>query len=156
MEQIQFADGTLLDAETIKQLVLQGTPGDDYLVGYSSADVLDGGAGNDTLIGNKGDDTYIFGRGYGHDTIIDTDNTPGNTDTVVLASDILPADVTLKRGGDDLFIRINDTSDRLQIKGWFTSDDNKVEYIRFADGTVWDTATMNISLELPRIRTTIL
>ena len=149
VEHIQFTDGTVWNADTIKQLVLQGTPGDDYLIGYTSDDTLDGGAGNDTLIGNKGNDTYVFGRGYGQDIIIDADNTPSNTDTVVLGSDILPADVTLKRGGDDLFVMINDTSDRLQVKDWFASDDNKVEYIQFADGTVWDAEVMQNAIDYP-------
>ena len=149
VEQIQFADGTVLDVTTIKLLVLQGTPYDDMLIGYSSADVLDGGAGNDTLIGNKGNDTYVFGRGYGQDVITDADNTTGNTDIVVLAEDVLPSDVTLKRGGDDLFLRIIDTSDCLQIRGWFASDDNKVEHIQFADGSVWDTAAMNTIASTP-------
>jgi Ca2+-binding RTX toxin-like protein len=149
VEQIQFADGTLWNVDAIKQIVLQGTPGDDLLIGYSSGDVLDGGAGNDTLIGGKGDDTYIFGRGYGQDIIIENDNTSGNIDLVSLAEDVLTADVTLKRGGNDLILMINDTSDRLQIKNWFASDASKIEYIRFADGTIWDAAAMNAIASTP-------
>ena len=149
VERIQFDDGTNWNVTAIKQLALQGTAGDDTLIGYSSDDILDGGAGNDTLIGNKGNDTYIFGRGYGHDTIIENDNTPGNTDTVALMADMNPADVTLKRGGDDLFVMINNTSDRLQIKNWFASDENKLERIQFNDGTIWDTAVMQNAIDHP-------
>lgn len=43
------------------------------LYGDSGNDTLDGGTGNDTLKGGYGDDTYIFAKGYGNDTIIDSD-----------------------------------------------------------------------------------
>jgi Ca2+-binding RTX toxin-like protein len=38
VEQIRFADGTLWNALDIKQMVLQGTPEDDLLIGYSTDD----------------------------------------------------------------------------------------------------------------------
>jgi len=37
-------------------------------------DRLDGGAGDDYLAGGDGADTYIFGKGSGHDTILNSDN----------------------------------------------------------------------------------
>nr|MDA8124879.1 hypothetical protein [Deltaproteobacteria bacterium] len=149
VERIQFADGTIWGADYIKQAVVQGTPENDYLVGYSTVDVLDGGAGNDILIGKAGNDTYIFGRSYGQDTIIDTDNTQGNVDVVVLTADISPADVTLKRYSNDLYLLINGTSDKLKITDWFSSESSKVEEIRFADGTIWDSAFMQQIVATP-------
>ena len=77
IEQIRFADGTLWNATTIRQLVLTGGAGADTLVGYSTddslqglggkdtlwgrsgSDRLDGGAGADMLYGEGGDDTYV-------------------------------------------------------------------------------------------------
>jgi Ca2+-binding RTX toxin-like protein len=85
VEQITFADGTTWNVDAIKQMVLQGTPGDDILVGYSTSDIipgragndrisggpgddiLEGGLGNDYLNGDAGNDTYIFGQGDGQD-----------------------------------------------------------------------------------------
>ena len=43
--------------DTIKQMVLEGTPGDDLLLGYSStSDTIRGYAGNDQIWGRGGND----------------------------------------------------------------------------------------------------
>jgi Ca2+-binding RTX toxin-like protein len=91
---VEFADGSQLDVEAIKALLLKPTEGNDVLIGYESDDTLiglggndvlkghggndfldggdgddnlDGGAGNDVLIGGAGND-FIYG-GDGDDTI---------------------------------------------------------------------------------------
>ncbi|MFH0823160.1 MAG: calcium-binding protein, partial [Pseudomonadota bacterium] len=61
IERIQFADGTVWDVDTIKQRALQGTPGDDLLIGYATADTLAGYAGRDRLFGMDGADTLLGG-----------------------------------------------------------------------------------------------
>src|SRR5205814_1427705 len=95
---------------------LQGLGGNDFLFGQAGDDVLDGGTGNDLLFGGRqfssgiGNDTYIFGRGYGQDTITDNDTTLVNLDTIKLAADIAPSDVTLSRDPlipSDLVVSIN-------------------------------------------------
>ena len=63
IERIQFADGTVWDVDAIKQLVLQGTEGDDNLVGFSTGDLIQGYAGNDRLYGRDGDDSIDGGAG---------------------------------------------------------------------------------------------
>ena len=35
-----------------------------------------GGAGDDKMFGGYGRDTYVFGRGFGHDTVVDHFNWP--------------------------------------------------------------------------------
>ena len=77
---------------------------------------MDGGEGNDILMGETGNDTYIFRGGSGQDTIIDTDSTAGNIDTIWLGSNLTPDDVTLKRVVDNLVLKINDTTDTLQSR----------------------------------------
>jgi Ca2+-binding RTX toxin-like protein len=157
VEQIQFADGTLWSVTDIKQMVLQGTPEDDLLIGYSTDDTITGLAGQDTIFGNAGDDTidpgpgddyaeggigndrYVFGRGYNQDTVVDYDENLGNIDTISLVADVLPSDVTLEIDGTNLRVVINDTNDSLLVANWFADDAFKVERIEFADGTVWDT-----------------
>ena len=112
---------------------------------------MDGGAGNDTLyggdeldtsrsVGSNGNDTYLFGRGWGQDTIIDYDKTAGNLDTILLNNDVLPADVTIRRSGDNLVLSINDAPDTLTVNNWFKDevDTWQVEQIQFADGTTWN------------------
>ncbi|WP_267872151.1 calcium-binding protein, partial [Massilia niastensis] len=126
---------------------LSGGTGDDYLYGDADADRLDGGAGKDYLTGGAGADVYLFGKGRGQDTVYNYDNdTQGtNADKVLLDAGIATTGVTLLRSYGDLVLKINGTDDQLTIQGYFNSDgatDSAVETIQFADGTVWDVATV--------------
>ena len=138
--------------------LLSGGYGDDYLWGGTGGDILDGGAGNDMLYGgyehsyaeNNGNDTYKFGRGYGIDTIYDSDTTSGNVDTIAFQEGVAPTDITINRVGDNLEISINGTSDKAVVQNYFSQydldgyywgdDANKIEQITFTDGTIWDVA----------------
>lgn len=78
IHEVRFADGTVWNQEILKASALNGTSGNDTLIGYASDDVisgvsgddkihgqagndqLDGGDGNDLLDGGEGDDT-LFG-----------------------------------------------------------------------------------------------
>jgi Ca2+-binding RTX toxin-like protein len=160
VEQIEFADGTLWDpsimlaamfrgtdtsdsiAGTVGNDTLEGLGGDDSLTGDAGNDTLDGGTGNDALDGGAGNDTYVFGRGDGQDMISDYDTTSGNIDTIRLAADIAPSDVTLWRDASNLYLGINGTTDTITIQSWFDSSIYRVEQIQFGDGTVWDSAIM--------------
>src|SRR6185295_13682764 len=133
VELIQFADGTTWNVETLKGLAIQGTAGDDTLIGYISTDRLDGGFGNDALIGGKGNDTYVFGPGYGQDTVTDRDVMAGNVDRILIQAGIAQSDLIFRRGGNDLFLTLNGATDQLRIVDWFTSE-GKVEQVQFADG----------------------
>lgn len=133
-----------------------GAEGDDTLLGGTGNDILDGGAGQDTLYGggtdtlwwyvepSNGNDTYRFAKGSGNDTIIDHDKAAGNTDTISLGSDIAPDEVSLRRSGDDLVLRLAGTTDSLTVTNWFFGDsgDYRVERIEFGDGTVWDVSAI--------------
>ena len=61
VEEIRFADDTIWDVATVRQLVTRGTNGDDVLHGYASDDLITGGAGDDRLYGEAGDDTLSGG-----------------------------------------------------------------------------------------------
>ena len=50
--------------------------------------------------------------------------------------------VTISRDVSNLYIKINGTTDKLTLSNWFTSDDYKIEQVKFADGTLWDVATL--------------
>jgi Ca2+-binding RTX toxin-like protein len=81
IERVEFADGTVWNADTLLALAsmasdgddtlvggfgddnLQGLGGNDQLSGSSGRDTLDGGSGNDWLRGDNGDDTLIGGTG---------------------------------------------------------------------------------------------
>lgn len=75
--EVRFADGTVLsqeelltDIEDLRQVVIAGTTGDDYIAGTNDDDVIVGGTGNDILLGRDGDDTFVIeGAGQGDDHI---------------------------------------------------------------------------------------
>ncbi|MDP3481754.1 MAG: calcium-binding protein, partial [Sulfuricella sp.] len=121
---------------------ITGTAGNDIIVGLGGDDALYGDIGNDTLDGGTGNDTYEFGHGYGQDTIREYDTTAGNSDTIRLAADVAPADVTLWRDASNLYLGINGTSDTMMVQGWYDDPAYRVEQVKFADGTVWNEAAL--------------
>ncbi len=144
---------------------LYGLAGNDIIAGNGGDDILDGGPGDDVLLGMgadfsslssnnewiqaNGNDTYVFGRGYGHDTVIDGDTTP-NTDCLQLKDDILPEDLVVQRDGRDLILQIKDTDDRITLQKYFAessywaekNNPYEIEKIAFADGTIWTADTI--------------
>lgn len=138
--------GDILDGRGGNDRLL-GRGGNDTLIGGSGNDVLDGGAGSDELRGGTGSDTYHFGRGDGHDTIIEDSWQQGETDRIEFKPGITADDVRLERVrtingwqvSDDLKITIRDTGETLTIKNHFSESNRfSVEEIAFADGTRWD------------------
>ena len=133
---------------------LFGGDGSDLLAGGKGDDILDGGSGNDRLYGgnswrssiydptSNGNDTYRFGRGQGTDTIVDIDGVAGNHDVISFNSDTLPDDVIVRRTGNDLHLRIAGADDNLFVSNFFSGSENRIEEVRFADGTVWDVPTL--------------
>ncbi|MDX1253220.1 MAG: putative Ig domain-containing protein, partial [Gammaproteobacteria bacterium] len=154
-------------AETIR-----GQSGNDTLIGNSGDDVIDGGAGDDLLMGatgwdsiyengqwvraertltprvsDNGNDTYLFGRGDGHDTLIEGSWVASEVDRIELKAGVTPDDVRLERvrdagdwwSVDDLKLTIRDTGETITVKRHFEASDRyAVEEIVFADGTVWN------------------
>lgn len=118
--------------------ILRGGAGNDSLNGYNGNDTFEGGPGNDTITDPYGgQNVYLFNRGDGQDTL-------PNHGTVRFGTGVLPTDVTV-RGTSDLsmVLGINGTTDKMTLFGWmnpfFTS---RIERVEFADGTVWDLATL--------------
>jgi Ca2+-binding RTX toxin-like protein len=62
---IQFADGEYMTFDDIltQGFVVEGTSGDDYIVGTSLRELLDAGAGNDVVEGRGGNDEIAGGDG---------------------------------------------------------------------------------------------
>ncbi|MEW2918033.1 calcium-binding protein [Ruegeria sp. ANG10] len=84
LELIEFADGTTLGLQEIRDKSLLGGSGDDTIIGFSSDDVIDGGAGDDILTGGAGTDVFVFNTlaSEGADSINDFEL---GTDTLELA-----------------------------------------------------------------------
>ncbi|MFC3146192.1 calcium-binding protein [Piscinibacterium candidicorallinum] len=74
---VEFADSasTIWTGEQLRQLAVQPTSGNDFIVGTPNADVLDGLAGRDIVYGEGGNDLLIGGSddvlygGQGNDTL---------------------------------------------------------------------------------------
>jgi Ca2+-binding RTX toxin-like protein len=133
-----YADGTIQGTPLLGGKgndVLNGNIGNDDLEGGDGNDTLRGGQGTDTLIGGKGNDTYLFARGDGQDTIVDNDSTWFNSDVLKL-SGITSKQVWLAKDADgsSLDVIVIGTADKVVIKDWFSSPNNRVERIVASDG----------------------
>ena len=131
--------------------VFNGLGGNDSIDGGAGNDVLDGGVGNDVLLGGVGNDSYLFGQGSGSDTITGEDGASGSLDAVVMKAGVAPADVAVRRDGEDLLLSINTTTDSLRISGYFhdyggATVVGTVEQIQFSDGTSWDSTVIRSKL----------
>lgn len=79
-------------------IAINGTEGDDNLIGNSDPDIINGFGGNDTIEGQGGDDvlnggdgndTYVFALGFGRDLISDASGADDRVDFGSLTSDVL-------------------------------------------------------------------
>ncbi len=122
--------------------LLLGEDGNDVLHGEAGDDTLDGGAGNDQLYGGAGNDTYRFGRGSGQDSISEPSSSGSETDTILIASDVLPGDIRVQRISSGLRLVIRDTGDTLSINGWYNGSGYQVQQVVFGDGTIWTPAQL--------------
>jgi VCBS repeat-containing protein len=149
---------SLVTADEVKAMLLDGSQADDSLVGYTSdddlwgdagadvllglagEDLLEGGTGNDQMDGGQDGDTYVFSRGDGRDVITDT-GTSGE-DVIEFTTDIDPADVVVLRTDTDLLLVIRGTQDSITVKDWFAGAGPSIETVVFADGTSWAASTL--------------
>lgn len=65
-----------------------------------------------------------------------------------MLSDLLPSDIVISRNAYSLFLKIANTTDQLTLSGWFSNDAYKIEQVKFADGTIWDVATLTAKSNL--------
>ena len=130
----RFNDNIDLSATLLVNInSIEGRAGNDKIIGSLSADTLDGGIGKDTLSGGAGNDTYILGRGYGVDTVIEEDGTPGNTDIVQFLADITADQIWFKHIRKNLEVSVIGTTDKLVIKDWYSNSASHVEEFKTAD-----------------------
>jgi Ca2+-binding RTX toxin-like protein len=161
VEWFEFANGTRMSWKDVTVLVTTGGDGDDELRGDILEDELVGGLGDDLLSGGGGADTYIYNSGDGDDTIHDDNQTiigegfltPDNSvDTLQLGPGITPGDIAFERDGASLTLVIGSTGDRVTLVGqndyiqtgvFGAISTDRVEQIRFDDGTVWSWDELN-------------
>ena len=153
IEDIQFADGSIMEIPEIMTAVGTGTDGDDHIVGTMHSDVFIGGKGNDLLEGGDDADLYVFNRGDGADTIHEVQSTVllRAADLMILGDDIAPEDLVFGRagdGGDDLTISVADGGGSMLVKDQFAytslgynsnlAPNSRIEVFGFREyGTSW-------------------
>jgi trimeric autotransporter adhesin len=125
--------------------VLTGNSGANTLTGLAGNDTLDGKAGADSLVGGTGNDTYWLGRGYGIDTITETDATAGNTDIARFEASVATNQLWFRQVSNNLEVSIIGTSDKFNIANWYTGTANHVEQFKTSDGkTLLDSQVQNL------------
>ncbi len=136
IQQVEFADGTIWDMQSILAKVYAGTDGDDTLTGTIGNDNFSDSSGNDMLAGGLGNDNYRFGRNSGQDVISDYDASAGNADTVSFGPDVSAEQLWFQRQDNNLEVSIIGTNDRLSIANWYVGDAYKVEEFRTSNGAM--------------------
>ena len=127
--------------------VLVGNVGANTLSGGAGNDTLDGQGGSDTLVGGVGNDTYILGRGYGMDTVVESDTTAGNTDVASFLSGIATDQLWFRQvsGTNNLEVSVIGTTDALLLKDWYSGSAAHVEQFKTSDGkTLVDSKVQNL------------
>ena len=141
IEKIEFADGASWDLAAINANAwIRGTAGNDTVNGFNSDDVLFGDVGSDTFNGSWGDDTYVYRSGDGADIISESVNSTGDA---LRLTNLNPADVTLRSDGSHLYVKVSATGHEIRVTNHFAIANRGIERIEFADGTIWNAATIN-------------
>ncbi|MGH9782708.1 MAG: calcium-binding protein, partial [Terriglobia bacterium] len=117
--------------------VLVGSAFGEVILGRGGNDTLEGGPGGDVLDGGVGDDLYVFAQGDGVDNVFDE----GGADVVRFVSDIAPDDIVVTSDPFGALTLTLATGDSVTLANWFDVT-TRVESVEFADGTIWDIATI--------------
>ncbi|MHB0986531.1 MAG: putative Ig domain-containing protein [Sulfuricella sp.] len=124
----EFSDGSVLTTAELlaRGFDLDGTAGDDQIIGtnttdringFDGNDILNGGGGADILQGGDGEDIYRMDYGMGRDTLIDTS---AEGSVLALGNGITFDDLEARREGDSLSILLRGSSDRVLVKDYYT------------------------------------
>jgi Ca2+-binding RTX toxin-like protein len=125
-------DGADLLGSDLRAHKIYGLGGNDTLMGHGGNDTLDGGTGDDMLFGGTGDNTYMWSPIGGFYDFIQDD---GGNDTIRIAttSDHL---TFLRTDPSNLYI-YSDSDHNLDIQGYFSGPQGRIESLVFSNGTVW-------------------
>ncbi len=142
---IQTVTIAIAGAETDDgSVTVSGTVGNDTLDDGGAANaVLIGGRGDDHLNGSAGNDTYVYSLGDGNDEILDESAASDAIDKLRFA-DLNASDLVFERQGDNLVGRVRSTGETIKVFDQFRGSGEGwgLELIVFADGIVWDRATI--------------
>ncbi|MGH8710004.1 MAG: calcium-binding protein [Burkholderiales bacterium] len=137
----QFVDGTVLSYNDFiaKGFDLTGTAGDDTITGTNVNDRINGLGGDDSLDGGAGNNTYVLDPGFGHDVVVN----PSNQGSIQFTNGIAPGDISVSRDGLDLLFT-DKSGNQVRVSNWYADvNSSPIQQATFADGTVWDAATLD-------------
>jgi hypothetical protein len=122
-------------------------PGAVTVIAADGGATLTAGTGDDILVGgdawNTGDNTYVYASTDGDLTIRDNRYWGIVASNTLELTDLDPDQVTFSRSGNDLIITVDATGNTITVPGNFDSaNDNGIQEVQFADGTVWDRTEM--------------
>ncbi|MGH7341063.1 MAG: calcium-binding protein, partial [Candidatus Rokuibacteriota bacterium] len=147
--------------------VILGGINDYYMSGGPGRDVIYGGPGGEVMYGGAGRDVFVFGRGSGRDQV-EPDMSQivngqwsiaeGDRDILALLPGVAPEDVRIRRGPffhnpgvsfPMMTLTILGTDDVFVDGSFFGNERTEgggrsIAEVRFADGTVWDVATLRL------------
>jgi Ca2+-binding RTX toxin-like protein len=112
--------------------------------------VTTGNRNNDIYAGS-GPDTFEFGHGSGNDTINGT-AASGVVNTLQFTADVDPSDVAVYATGANgtLVLELIDSGQTVTLPDYLAEDENQViQQVTFANGTVWSAATLENMAEQP-------
>ncbi len=113
---------------------LTGSPATELISGLAGADVISGGDGDDRIVGGTGDDMlaggagadgYLFSRGFGRDTIVNTDTDTTwwmFPDSIIFDASVFATDLVFGRSADDLTIDVVGLRDQTRVVSYFAND----------------------------------
>ena len=145
-----YSSGSVLSTDYWGRNEMYGGAGDDILnVQKGTRDTMfEGGSGNDNIYGSGYNDTYRFNAGDGRDTIHEYSQVAGFDDRIVFGAGILPSDIGAARVGDDMVFNNRNSGDRVTVSNWFYGTQLRIEFVEFADHTVWDASNIAALLDV--------
>lgn len=155
-DEVRFDDGSSMTGKELLAWAVGATSDDDSPAAFVTTEdgyrkIQYGGTGDDFL-NDLNDETYVvFGRGDGNDKVFVRNGwlLGAHYDVEVLIQDYTPEETIIRRGGaenDDLIISFTSGTDTLtdiNHFGWAgIYNDDGIDAVRFADGTVWNTGEL--------------
>ena len=144
VQEVAFADGTILTRSQLIQMAMIGTAGNDTLNGTSpggasitGADLIDGKGGNDVAFGNGGNDTFVFNAGYGQ---LDINEYGGGPQSMLqLGAGIAASALRVTTDGYSLYLADGISGDKVTLEsmwpGFQFAGDYGIATVQLADGT---------------------
>ncbi|TLU70679.1 beta strand repeat-containing protein, partial [Lichenicoccus roseus] len=140
VEQVQFADGTVLSQSQLLAMATTGSSAGESLYGTGGAELFDSKGLATYERGNGGGDIFLYNAGYGQ---LEINENGSGLNLLQVGGGITAAGVQVSddRNGN-VFLTDGVGGDRIQLDGELYGVGSGVEQVQFADGTTWTQAQL--------------